>query len=60
MANEELWEQNYFLGSLNFDDAAPSIITLSETENIITIDVRAVVYKKQPFEEIIDPEFKAY
>lgn len=60
MPTEETWEQTYSLDPLNFDDAAPSIITLSETENIITIDVRAVVYKKQPFEEIIDPEFKAY
>tara|TARA_R110002012_G_scaffold48797_1_gene126742 strand:+ start:860 stop:1180 length:321 start_codon:yes stop_codon:yes gene_type:complete len=48
------------LDEVKFNDVAPSIIDLSNDENIITIDARAIVYKEEPFKEVINTEFKTY
>ena len=54
------WQQEYITGDPEFDDASPDLIDLSNESNIITIDARAIIYKKTPFEEIINAEFKTY
>ena len=54
------WQQEYTTGDAVFDDESPDLIDLSNENNIITIDARAIIYKKTPFEEIINAEFKTY
>jgi len=54
------WQKEYTIEPVSFEDNAPDLIDLSKDNNVITIDARAIVYKKTPFEEIINAEFKTY
>tara|TARA_Y100000401_G_C8277297_1_gene201510 strand:+ start:214 stop:579 length:366 start_codon:yes stop_codon:yes gene_type:complete len=51
---------NYNLDPVIFNDEFPPVADLSLEENIIRIDARAIVYKEEPFNEIINTEFKTY
>ena len=53
------WTKTY--NSTNpFSDSSQGIVNLGTDDCIITIDVRSVVYKTEPLEEIMNSEFKSY
>jgi hypothetical protein len=53
------WAKTYS-PNISFSDSSPGIVNLGTDDCIITIDVRSVVYKTEPLEEIINSEFKSY
>ena len=57
---EETYKLSYNTDELKFDDSEHSVIDMRETNNIITIDLRSVVYKPEPFSEVFDIRIKSY
>ena len=53
------WTKTYS-PNISFSDSSHRIVNLGTDDCIITIDVRSVVYKTEPLEEIINSEFKSY
>tara|TARA_R110002074_G_scaffold318884_1_gene489300 strand:+ start:388 stop:735 length:348 start_codon:yes stop_codon:yes gene_type:complete len=53
------WTKTYS-PNISFSDSSHGIVNLGTDDCIITIDVRSVVYKTEPLEEIINSEFKSY
>lgn len=51
---------NFNTDEVKFNDVSEPILDMSNDENIISIDARAIVYKEIPFGEIINTEFKTY
>ena len=51
---------NFNTNEVKFNDVSEPILDMSNDENIISIDARAIVYKEIPFGEIINTEFKTY
>ncbi len=51
---------NFNTAEAKFNDVSEPILDMSNDENIISIDARAIVYKEIPFGEIINTEFKTY
>ena len=56
----ETYKLSYNTDELKFDDSEHSVIDMRETNNIITIDLRSVVYKPEPFSEVFDIRIKSY
>ena len=57
---EETYKLSYNTDELKFDDSEHSVIDMREDNNIITIDLRSVVYKPEPFSEVFDIRIKSY
>lgn len=51
---------NFNTAEAKFNDISEPILDMSNDENIISIDARAIVYKEIPFGEVINTEFKTY
>ena len=57
---EETYTLSYNTKELKFLDSEHSVIDMREDNNIISIDLRSVVYKPEPFSEIFDVRIKSY
>ena len=56
----ETYKLSYNTNKLKFFDSEDSLIDMRESNNIITIDLRSIVYKPEPFSEIFDIRIKSY
>lgn len=56
----EVYKISYNTNEVEFLDSETSLIDMRKTENIITLDLRSVIYKPEPFSELIDIGIKSY